>query len=424
MARILLVSPDRIGPRMAGPGIRYFELARRLAAAHGVVLAAPAGSESLGDGPPLELYDPNRPRSLGRLLAPQQVVVAPPLAPGLIAGVASGDRRWIVDLYNPEVFEGLELQRGLGRLERGVREAVRIDRISFAARAGSAFMCASERQRDLWLGFLAANRRLTSDRYARDPELRTLIDVVAFGVPDEPPRTATEPVLRGPVFPGDARIMVWNGGLWDWLDPLTVIRALALLRESDRRWRLAFLGTARPSARADMVMGARAAALATELELADDVVHFRPGWTPYAERSALLLEGDLGVSAHARTLETRFAYRSRILDFVWAGLPILTVEGDEWADRVAGRGLGEVVPPRDPPAFAAAARRIVERGRAAYDEALSETAAAQTWSTVVQPLLRLIDEVSREPSPRLGLIGRLQQARHSVVAAAARGARR
>src|SRR5215208_665957 len=113
MARLVLVSPDRVGPRMAGPGIRYFELARRLAAAHDVLLAAPTGSEAIG-APALAVYEPGRRESLHRLLAPGQVVVAPPLATRLAGRLTSGDRRWIVDLYNPELFEGLEFQKGRG----------------------------------------------------------------------------------------------------------------------------------------------------------------------------------------------------------------------------------------------------------------------------------------------------------------------
>jgi len=217
--------------------------------------------------------------------------------------------------------------------------------------------------------------------------------------------------------------MVWNGGLWDWLDPLTVIHALALLRKDDPRWHLAFLGTGRPSSAPDMTMSKRVVALATELGLRD-AVYFRPGWTPYDERGSVLLECDVGVSAHARTLETRFAYRSRILDFVWAGLPVLTVEGDEWAARVAAEGLGEVVPPVDAPGVAAAAQRIASGGRKAYADALHAAAAAQTWSIVAASLLRLVDEVERGGRRRADLAARLHRTRHSLAAAASRLSRR
>lgn len=419
MSRVLLVSPDRVAPEMAGAGIRYVELANALARVHDVRIAAPAGSAPVDGAPDVAIYDPRRPTSLRNLLEPGQVVIAPPLAPRLVAGVSRAGRAWIVDLYNPEPFEGLEHQKERHRLERRVRDVTRIDRIGFAARTGTAFVCASERQRDMWLGFLAASRRLDSDHYARDPELRTLIDVVPSGLPDRPPAHAAEPLVRGPVLAEDAYILVWNGGLWDWLDPLTVLRALALLRADDRRWALVFTGTARPSHRAEMAMTGRALALARELGLEESgAVHFRPGWTPYDERGALLLECDIGVCAHALTLETRFAFRTRILDFLWTGTPILYTEGDEWSDRIRASGLGEVVPPGDPRALADGALRIRDRGRAAYADALRAAAAEHTWSRASEPLLRLIEAVRTNPSRPRGLARHALALRYSLTSLA------
>ena len=48
---------------------------------------------------------------------------------------------------------------------------------------GSSFVCASETQRDYWLGRLEAAGRLTLEAYSADPSLRALIEVVPFGVP-------------------------------------------------------------------------------------------------------------------------------------------------------------------------------------------------------------------------------------------------
>jgi glycosyltransferase involved in cell wall biosynthesis len=300
-----------------------------------------------------------------------------------------------------------------------VRDVTRIDRIGFAARRGSAFVCGSERQRDMWLGFLAANRRLNSDQYEHDTELRTLIDVVPFGVPREPPQPAPEPVVRGTLFPEQAQIMVWNGGLWDWMDPLTPIRAIALLRKRSD-WRLVFHASARPSHRAQMTMAARAQALAAELGLLDDdSIYFRPGWTPYAERGGLLLESDIGISAHPRTLEARFAHRARMLDFFWARLPILCTEGNAGSEEVAQQGLGETVPAEDPEAFAAAAERIVGRGRAAYEPALAAAGAERSWDRAAQPLLQLIEHVvasGKHHFPGVASVG--FRLRYSTAAAA------
>jgi len=406
---------------MAGPGIRYFELARVIGRRHNVVLAAPTGSAAPGNGPEPVVYDPERPRSIRRLFAACDVVVAPPLAPGLVAFAAGARRRWIVDLYNPEPFEGLEQQRGRPRLERKVRDLTRIDRIAFAARRGSAFVCATERQRDMWLGFLAASGRLDSDLYEHDRELRSLIDIVPFGLPGDLPRRPSDPVARGTIVPEDARIMVWNGGIWDWLDPHTVLNALAKLRAADPRWVLVFSGTGRPSHRPAMEMSSRVVAAAGDLGLtAAGAVQFMDEWTPYGERGGLLLEADLAVSAHEATAESRFAHRARLLDCLWAGLPILCTAGDEWALSVASEGLGEVVPPRDPAALAAAGERIVERGRAGYAAALAAAAATRTWDRAAAPLLRLIETSVPRRSSSLDPVSVGRALRYSAAAAVRR----
>ena len=75
---------------------------------------------------------------------------------------------------------------------------------------------------------LAANNRLNPRTYDADPTARALIDVVPYGLPAELLR-AERPVLCG--APPDKgrkdRVLLWGGGLWDWFDPLTLLRALA-----------------------------------------------------------------------------------------------------------------------------------------------------------------------------------------------------
>src|SRR4029079_11875445 len=89
----------------------------------------------------------------------------------------------------------------------------------------------------------------------------------------------------------------------------------------------------------EMTMTTRAVRLAEELGLRDRVVFFNFGWVPYAERGRYLLEADLGVSAHFDDLETRFAFRTRLLDCFWAGLPVVTTRGDSLREVVAARDL-------------------------------------------------------------------------------------
>ena len=81
-----------------------------------------------------------------------------------------------------------------------------------------------------------------------------------------------------------------------------------------------------------------------DLGLTGTHVFFLEGWTPYAERTNYLMEADIGVSLHPQTLETRFAYRMRVLDYLWAGIVPVVSDGDTMADLVrtydAGRATG------------------------------------------------------------------------------------
>jgi hypothetical protein len=68
--------------------------------------------------------------------------------------------------------------------------------------------------------------------YDGDESLHGLLDVVPFGVPDEPPER-TGPGVRG-VIPGigaDDKVLIWGGGIYNWFDPVTLIRAVDKLRQ-------------------------------------------------------------------------------------------------------------------------------------------------------------------------------------------------
>jgi hypothetical protein len=76
-------------------------------------------------------------------------------------------------------------------------------------------------------------------------------------------------------------------------------------------------------------------------------VFFNDNWVDFDDRQNYLLDADLGVSTHFQHVETTFSFRTRILDYLWAGLPIVTTEGDSFGDLVAAENLGASVPERD-----------------------------------------------------------------------------
>jgi glycosyltransferase involved in cell wall biosynthesis len=112
---------------------------------------------------------------------------------------------------------------------------------------GDFYICASERQRDFWIGMLAALNRVNPYSYNQDPDLRKLIDVVPFGLPGNKP-VQTKKVLKGIIdgIKNDDFVIIWGGGIYNWFDPLTLIKAMAQVGKKRNDIKLFFMGIKHP----------------------------------------------------------------------------------------------------------------------------------------------------------------------------------
>jgi glycosyltransferase involved in cell wall biosynthesis len=219
-------------------------------------------------------------------------------------------------------------------------------------------------------------------------------------------------------------------------DPLPVIDAVAVLSRGRDDVRLYFMGLRHPNPGVpQMEMEARAVDLASSLGLTDKSVFFNEGWVPHADRGAYYLEADVGVSAHFDDLETRYAFRTRLLDCFWAGLPVLTTTGDALAALVESRALGRVLPVGDVAAWVEAIDGILDDadGRQSNEDRLALVRKELAWPRVVEPLRRLVSNANAAPSSGLtpGMTGRYVHARlenallqHGAAEAAAVALRR
>jgi glycosyltransferase involved in cell wall biosynthesis len=386
VARVLLLCNDVIGENMAGPAIRYWELARHLADRHEVTLACAARPTLVGEGfETVGLID----RPLRTLMPEADVCVTQLVWPSVGLLARKHGVRIVLDCYDPILLEELEAHAAAPLRNRRVRNTRTLAKTRMSLAAADAVVCANERQRDLWLGALMALDRLTPAEYAADPSLRRLVNLVPFGLPDG------EPVRNGPglrtslgLSPEDV-LLLWGGGIWNWFDPLTLIRAVHSLLPAHPRLHLAFLGVRHPNQHVpEAQMAQRAVALAEELGVLGTHVHVNYGWTPYDERQNHLLDADIGVSTHFEQLETRFSFRTRMLDYLWAGLPIVATEGDSFAELIEHHELGRVVPPEDVRALAGALADLVDdpAERARIRARVGEAAREFRWSAVAGAL--------------------------------------
>ena len=371
---------------MSGPSIRNWELASALSAENEVTLAAPGAVGRRHPAFRVISYDR---QSLVDLAQAHDVCICSGFLLHENPALLQCDHL-VVDMYGPFQLESLHMfedrsisdRVAMGRSFRGV--------LGQLMSCGDLFLCASERQKDFWLGWLDSHGRVNVVTHKADPGYNSMVRVVPFGLPEERP-TRGRARFRG-VLPGigqDDFVVLWGGGIWNWFDPLTLIQAASATRDALPNLRVLFPSTASPSEQVPaMHMARQARALSDSLGLTGRRVFFGDGWVPYEERGSVFLEADLGVSLHLDDIETRFSFRTRVLDYLWAGLPVLTTQGDSMADLVAEHDLGAVVSYADVEGVAAALVALSDPDRrkacGSRSAALSST---YRWSAVAGPLL-------------------------------------
>jgi GT2 family glycosyltransferase/glycosyltransferase involved in cell wall biosynthesis len=401
-SRIVVATGDTLSPSMAGPAIRAWEIARALAPEHEVRLVSTTAAEGLS-APGIEISTVGAPE-LAVLESWCDILIFQGYLMEEYPFLKYSNKIVVVDVYDPFHLEQLEQGRDLTRTARRqvVMGATRVLNDQLAR--GDLFMCASEKQRDFWLGQLAGMGRINPLTYDTNETLRSLVMVVPFGVSDAPPRHKQQ-VLKG-VVPGigpDDKVILWGGGIYNWLDPLTLIRAIDKLRSRVGTVRLFFLGLRHPNPNVPkMRMAVETRRLAEELGLVGSHVFFNEGWVEYDERQNYLLESDVGVSTHLEHIETEFSFRTRILDYLWAGLPVVATGGDSFAELIEARGLGLTVLAGDVDRLEAALFQVLT------DDEFSASCRANArvlsedlrWSKVLEPLV----EFARTPQRAADLL--------------------
>jgi glycosyltransferase involved in cell wall biosynthesis len=392
--RVLVVTGDPIGRKVAGPAIRAWNMALHLASSHDVTLVSLSGVETMEAPFSLAHVPPGDDRAFSKFERWADVIIFQGHAMAVFASLRESNKILVADIYDPMHLEQLEQGRNLPAAQWRDQVASATEVLNEQLARGDFFLCASERQRMFWLGQLAALGRISPETYLGDPDLERLIAVVPFGLPADPPRHERD-VLKG-VLPGITsgdKLVLWSGGLYNWFDPKTLVHAVAQLSERRPNVRLFFQGTKHPHPDVpEMSIVAETRELARELGLLDVSVFFNDSWVDYSDRQNYLLEADAGVSTHFSHVETTFSFRTRILDYLWAGLPMVVTDGDHFAELIGAERLGVVVDAEDATELALGLERVL------FDEEFAAAARANIesvreryfWATALRPLVSFV----------------------------------
>jgi glycosyltransferase involved in cell wall biosynthesis len=347
MSRVLLVCPEPLGHgQPAGIGIRFVEMARVLRAdGHTVAVLSRDGGFVAECRTGV-----TTPENLLQFSSESDVAVVQ----GHVANDLFAHAKPIpvvVDLYDPFIVENLHYYATRGAEVFHHDHATLVNSLA----RGDLFLCASNAQRLFYLGLLLAVGRLNPILFQDDPRVESLIRIAPFGVQE--PRGTIGPMGQmgqmgesdraapirplGPIGPMSPIVSpgphVLFGGIYDWYDPLLAIDAVALARERVPAITLTFTHHPNPELTPQGI-------LADTIKYARkyDFVRFEP-WATYDQRGTFFERFGAALLTFPQSLETDLAMRTRIYDYLWGGLPIVTSSAPGTDELLLRYGAGLVV---------------------------------------------------------------------------------
>jgi len=405
--RILVLVAAAYGDRMSSPGIRAHHMARVLAErvpGASVTLAVPAESlQGTVQNAPCRFVTYTK-RSIVREIANHDIIIAtgfPAYSLFLFPW-----KTFVLDYFTQYLLEWMETSKETFnplRRRAWLSEARKLLNIQLTY--ADFVLAANSRQRDAHIGAMMSLGLISSRAYEEDPTLRRLIGLAPHGVrPD--PLEHTRDVVKGQ-YAGISKtdkLILWNGGIVNWYDPSTLIRAFAQVALERDDVKLLFLGASYP-ALGNLGMGHRfreAIELSRTLGLYNRNVFFDIGWVSYEEVKNYTLEADISVCTYSEGLETNFSLRTRFLDIFWAELPLICTRGDVFAGMVEESQLGLTVNEGDITGVANALRRLLD-DQEFYQECRRNIGAIKhrlTWDMALEPLVEFCNSGSRVSKPK------------------------
>jgi len=379
MSKIIIFSTGVVKERLIGPEIRVWEFAKNLFnKGHDVTLAVPNNDFPSGLPFNISQYTDD---NFNNLTKDKDVAVVQGDVYKKFIRFAERIPT-VCDLYDPYIIECLHLDPG--------SFPAAVQTLKEQLLNGDFFLCSSESQRLFYLGMLAILGRLDPAQFSKFNKFENLIDLVPFGAAEEN-LDFTKAANTGKY------VNVFLGGVYTWYDPFTSLDCLKIILR--KRNDIKFLFIKFPyNITAIKNIEKEVLEYAVQIGVKDNVIF--NDWVPYEERSKLYSDIDVALVIHRATLEASLSFRTRVLDLLSFGIPVITNEGGDLEKLIKDYECGLIVKENDSQALADALLLLIEnqqkreemisRGKALIKEKF-------LWEKVIEPL----DEFCKNPSSHI-----------------------
>lgn len=238
-------------------------------------------------------------------------------------------KQLIVDLYVPIYIESLARELS-GTVDEYKQHQFDLAHWNTAFGRGDYFLCANEAQYHFYNGVLSAMGRINPITFKTQ-----ILEIVPYGIHTSEIRHDKD-VCKGPMIKRDDFMILWFGGLYPWFDILPLLQSIKKLAHNYSDIKLIILGGKNPFSVDKQFTEQYDFALdfAKKNDLFEKNIYF-VDWIPYDERNNWYMESDVVINLHHKTKETIYSWRTRIVDYIWGELPIISTGGDEVTQYLA-----------------------------------------------------------------------------------------
>lgn len=254
-----------------------------------------------------------------------------------IANSIKANQQLVLDCYVPIYVE--ISARGSDDLE-GEYSAFgnEIARWAAVLRRGDIYLCANEPQKRYYQGVLSALGRVNPATYEDD-----LLLIVPYGIYKDKPVAKSQPIsqLLAREKNQEYKKILWFGGIYPWFDLRTLVDATKKINQTVPA-KLVIVGAKNPfNAHPDFIQ--RYDEFMEYINSRDENkrnIIFQD-WVEFNNRADWYLDSDLVILINKIGSENELAWRTRLVDYTWADLPILTNGGDPLGEELITAGAAE-----------------------------------------------------------------------------------
>ena len=210
-----------------------------------------------------------------------------------------------------------------------------------ALRRGDILLCANESQKKFYTGVMAQVGRINPITYGDED----LIQIVPYGIYREKAVAKHDPVSKL-VKNKKAFKLLWFGGIYPWFDLTNLLEAVKNANKTTPI-ELIMVGVKNPfNQHPDFIKRYEEVMDYIKNNNMDEIVHVTD-WVKFEDRAEWYLGSDAVVLINNIGMENTLAWRTRLVDYVWADLPIVTNGGDPMSDILEANKAVYILPDLD-----------------------------------------------------------------------------